>query len=232
MLNDILLLFPVLLLIFTIHGFFRAAVAYFMGDSTARNEGFLSLNPLVHTNVYGLAIVLVIFLGIGTILPDFIPRRTFIIAAMFLLGIYWRYQTPLDDENFTNYRIGGILTSLAGPLGTLLLAFISLIVIKYMPYHLMPHYAIITCISFLRDLNDSAIWFTILELTPLPPFNGGDAIYYLLPTSQQEIFEWLYENSMYIILILYVTPLVSDIYFYTIALLSNYLKQFMLLILF
>lgn len=203
-----------------------------MGDSTASDEGYLTLNPIAHTNVYGLLIGLIVCLGVGAVLPGFIPRRTLIFFLLFILGMYWAYQTPIDDRNFTRYRLGGILTSLAGPLGTLVLAFLALVLVKYLPYQLMPNYAVITCISFLKDLNDIAIWFTILELTPIPPFDGGDVLYYILPTSQQEALNWFYEYSVYIVMVLYLAPFISDVYFGTIALMSSYLKQLMLIILF
>lgn len=51
------------MLLVTMVGYFRALVAKLMGDDTAENEGFLNLNPAVHTDFFGL--ILLIFLGIG-----------------------------------------------------------------------------------------------------------------------------------------------------------------------
>ena len=62
-------LFAVLMLIaayFIAHpfnGFMQAAVAHAMGDSTAKNEGYMSLNPFVHVDFFGL--LALIFLGVG-----------------------------------------------------------------------------------------------------------------------------------------------------------------------
>ena len=44
-------------------GYFRALVAKLVGDDTAERQGFLTLNPAVHMDIFGL--ILLMFLGIG-----------------------------------------------------------------------------------------------------------------------------------------------------------------------
>jgi len=51
------------MILVTMVGYFRALVAKWMGDDTAERQGFLTLNPGVHVDIFGL--VLLIFLGIG-----------------------------------------------------------------------------------------------------------------------------------------------------------------------
>ena len=51
------------MILVTLVGYFRALVAKLMGDDTAEHQGFLTLNPGVHVDLFGL--ILLIFLGIG-----------------------------------------------------------------------------------------------------------------------------------------------------------------------
>lgn len=51
------------MILVTMVGYFRALVAKWMGDDTAERQGFLSLSPGVHIDIFGL--ILLLFLGIG-----------------------------------------------------------------------------------------------------------------------------------------------------------------------
>lgn len=48
-----------LVIAFTFHEFFHAAVADHFGDTTARDAGRLTLNPLVHLDIFGSLLLLV-----------------------------------------------------------------------------------------------------------------------------------------------------------------------------
>ena len=65
--NQVLdLIFQILILIFSvvIHEVSHGAVAYAMGDSTAKNEGRLTLNPINHLDPFGSVILPVLtYLG-------------------------------------------------------------------------------------------------------------------------------------------------------------------------
>ena len=49
------------MILVTMVGYFRALIAKWMGDDTAEHQGFLTLNPAVHADLFGL--ILLIFLG-------------------------------------------------------------------------------------------------------------------------------------------------------------------------
>ena len=89
-----------LVIAFTIHEFAHAYVAYKFGDSTAKNQGRLTLNPVQHIDPIG---------------------------ALFLLiaGFGWARPVPVNRYHFKNPRLAGILVSLAGPISNLLLATIG-----------------------------------------------------------------------------------------------------------
>ena len=80
------------------HGY----AAYLNGDFTAKYAGRLTLNPLKHFDIF------------GTIM-------------MLIVGFGWAKPVPIDSRNFTNYRKGMLMTSLAGVTMNLILAIAALI---------------------------------------------------------------------------------------------------------
>jgi Zn-dependent protease len=71
-----------LIVAFSVHEFAHAFVAYKFGDPTAKNQGRLTLSPLVHLD------------PIGTI-------------ALFLLGFGWAKPVPVNRFFFKNPRLAG-----------------------------------------------------------------------------------------------------------------------------
>jgi hypothetical protein len=67
----------------TIAGAFRAFVAKKMGDDTAEDAGFLSLNPLIHIDLVGTVFLLIFYFGWGRYVP---------INPSNIHGIYRRYK--------------------------------------------------------------------------------------------------------------------------------------------
>lgn len=208
----IALLFPVLVCVFTFRGFFKALVAKLMGDRTPQEEGFLTLNPMAHVDVFGLTTTMVIILVLGFVFGGGLPRGS-ILLILIVLGIRWTTPVIVDSRNFKYYRLGGILTSLAGSLGNILLAFLMLCCFKFMPFHLFPLNVQKTLVELMQLLVYVAVWFGVIDLIPIPPFDGGKALYYMLPRSQQHVIEMLEEYSFYIILVLVFMPGISDIFF-------------------
>ncbi|MGI6686754.1 MAG: site-2 protease family protein [Christensenellales bacterium] len=80
---------PAVLLALTLHELAHGYVALKCGDSTARDMGRLSLNPLHHLD------------PLGTI-------------SMFLLGVGWAKPVPVNPNRFHNRRWNDLAVSLAG----------------------------------------------------------------------------------------------------------------------
>jgi Zn-dependent protease len=108
---DGLLLFIGLLVLLSFHEFGHAWMAWRCGDDTARLQGRVSLNPIVHIDPIGTVAIplLMIFLsaagsGLGS----------------FLVG--WAKPVPVNPYNLRNRKLDDILVTLAGPWMNLLLA--------------------------------------------------------------------------------------------------------------
>jgi Zn-dependent protease len=88
---------PFLILSLTFHEFAHAWMAYKLGDRTAKYEGRLSLNPLVHIDPIGFLMVL--FVGFG-----------------------WAKPVPVNPLYFKNPSLNTAMVALAGPLSNIILA--------------------------------------------------------------------------------------------------------------
>ncbi len=211
LLNYVVLLFPAFLFVFTFKGFFQAFVAKLMGDRTAYEDGFISLNPLVHVDIFGITATVTLIFFLGMFLGNTVPPGT-LILLLIVFGIRWTFPPPIEPSNFKRLKLGGILTSLSGSIGLFLLAFIMLVLIRILSMTSLPLNVVISIRSLLGMTLDLSTWFGVLNLIPLPPFGGGKILYYVLPYSQQHIVEWLEHYSLYIFLGLILIPGVSDVF--------------------
>ena len=96
-----------LIIVIPVHEASHALVAYWLGDSTARNMGRLSLNPIRHFDLMGS-------------------------ISLLIIGIGWAKPVPIDARNFKNPRAGMAISAAAGPVSNLLLAFIAMVLMKLM----------------------------------------------------------------------------------------------------
>jgi Zn-dependent protease len=138
-----------------LHEFSHAAVAYAGGDTTVRNKGYLTFNPLKYTHpVYSIVLPL-LFLALGGIgLPG---------GAVYIET--WRLRS----------RGWKSAVSLAGPAANLILAIGLGILLSFAP---VSKEGIWPALSFLAFLQISAL---VLNLIPLPPFDGFGALEPYLP---------------------------------------------------
>ena len=231
LLNEVAVLFPTFLLVFTFRGFFQALIAKLMGDDTAQRDGFLTLNPLAHVDLIGLTVVLFVIFLINNLFTKILPRGM-LLLLLIAVGARWTIPIPIDDNNFKWYKLGGIISSLAGSLGNFFLAFFMLILIRFFAFDNLPKYILLTLVDFFKAVIDISIFFGILDLIPLPPFDGGRILKYMLPYNKRYIVDWLKEYSLFIILILFFMPGISDIFWGGINLLHVGIKKQMFRILF
>ncbi|MBU0649890.1 site-2 protease family protein [Patescibacteria group bacterium] len=94
-----------LLLSITIHEAAHAYVADKLGDSTARQLGRISLNPLAHLDPLGTLVLLI-------------------------AGFGWGKAVPLNYQNFQNPKRDAALVSFAGPASNFLMAAVLILVYK------------------------------------------------------------------------------------------------------
>ncbi len=138
-----------------LHEFSHALVAYWGGDWTVREKGYLTFNPLKYTHpVFSLLLPLLFLLmgGIG------LPGGAVYIETWRLRNDYWRSAV-----------------SLAGPMANVLVAIILALVLKFTS---VGETAFGPGLAFLAYLQVMAV---VLNLIPVPPFDGFGVIEPFLP---------------------------------------------------
>lgn len=127
-----------ILLSITVHEFFHAWMANFLGDPTARLEGRLSLNPLVHLDPFGTIMLLLVHFG-------------------------WGKPVPYNPNYLKNPRLGSLLIALAGPLSNFLLALVFAIPLKYLSAdHFLSDFFFLSVY-----INIGLMVFNLLPIPPL-----------------------------------------------------------------
>jgi len=149
----------IILVAFPVHECSHAYAAFRLGDSTARWQGRLTLNPVAHFDLIGGTL-----LALGAVLGGF------------LIG--WAKPTPVNPYNLRNGRRGEALVALAGPLSNLVLAVavaIPLRIILASPDMLFTigtndaAFFVVGIVEFFMVIN---IVLMIFNLMPIPPLDG------------------------------------------------------------
>lgn len=153
----------VLVIAFTIHEFMHAYVAYQLGDSTAKNQGRLTLDPRSHLDVLG-SLMLLAF------------------------GFGWAKPVPVNPNYLRNGpKAGMAVVAAAGPISNLVLAGLGALAFKAVmataggipPTPILPFlptsWQIMTTFVFINVL----LFF--FNLLPIAPLDGFKIVAGLLP---------------------------------------------------
>jgi len=133
-----------------LHEFFHALAAYYGGDYTVKEKGYLTFNPLRYADPLMSIVLPMIFLVMGGIgLPG---------GAVYIER--WRLKN----------RTWQSVVSLAGPIANLIMFILLGIVLRYAPWESMDdNNSIWPGIAFLAVMQATAL---VINLIPLPPFDG------------------------------------------------------------
>lgn len=129
---------------FTVHEFAHAWVAYRLGDSTAKDMGRLTLNPMKHLDVFGILLVLV-------------------------AGFGWAKPVPVNPYNLRHGRRDLAIVAVAGPLSNLAMAVAVAVVWRVADLGQMPDFLLYTMLTFVW-LNVVLMFFNLLPISPLDGF--------------------------------------------------------------
>lgn len=147
-------------LVLPMHEFAHAYAALKMGDTTARDQGRLTLNPLKHLSL------------MGTLM-------------MLLVGIGYAKPVPVRAQNFKNPKRGMALTALAGPLSNLLMALVLYSIEKILYGCVLVTGSTAAFWSPLLSVLYLLFWINlslaVFNLLPIPPLDGSRIIALVLP---------------------------------------------------
>lgn len=164
----------------TLHEFGHAAVAVLLGDNTPREQGRLTLNPLAHLDVLGLLMILFSFFGWARPV-QFNPRR-------FRIG-------P---------RLGIVLVALAGPLMNIIVAIVSLVLLRSVIYTISSNSFILLLLTALASVN---IALAVFNLVPVPPLDGWNVVSNLFPLRGRAWVQSYERVGPFLMLLIVLTPI-------------------------
>jgi len=191
-LTQVLIFLPGIILGLTVHEYSHALVAHMCGDSTAKEQGRISLNPLKHIDPLGFIMLIV-------------------------AGFGWAKPVQFNEQNLRNPKTDVIKIALAGPLSNAVIAMVLSIVFSLLssafPSYLTPVMRVVF------EVLRSAIYLNwalfIFNLIPLPPLDGS---HLLLSQFKRfpAFYNGLYKYGSFLLFGLIIASFVTKINFFPI----------------
>lgn len=177
----IALVLVVILLSMTLHEAMHAFMGYFLGDSTAKDEGRLTLNPLKHIDPV-MTIALPVFLAImgGPIFGGAKP-------------------VPFNPHRVRYGEWGAAMVALAGPLTNLLIAFLVFgvgVVTGVISSEGVVAGLAGTVVITAIQIN---LGFFIFNILPIPPLDGSRVLYALAPERVRQVMEQIERYGIFLV---------------------------------
>ncbi|EKD32891.1 MAG: peptidase M50 [uncultured bacterium] len=149
-----------IMLALTVHEFSHALVGKWRGDSTAEQEGRLSLNPFAHIDWFG-----------------FIP--------LLLLGFGWAKPVPFNPYNLKNPKWDSVLIAIAGPVSNFLFALFSGLAFRFLVGSglLGLNNLLSAFLLFLVLIN---LFLMLFNVIPIHPLDGSKLFFALFDAPKYE----------------------------------------------
>lgn len=186
---DIVFRFALIIPAIVFHEVAHGYAALALGDTTAKDAGRLSLNPIRHIDPW------------GTILLPLL------MISLFGAGFGYAKPVPVNPYRFRgDKRMGMFLTGIAGPVANLSMAAVAGIVVRFSG----GLDNIIGMGAYLFALVNLVLMF--FNLIPLPPLDGSRVLPLLLPDSAMEAYhKWERYGFFILIGVLWLVPSIFNV---------------------
>ncbi len=174
-------LLVILLVGFPIHELAHALVAYRLGDSTAKYQGRLTLNPLAHLDPLGSILLLVAHIG-------------------------WAKPVPVNPSQLRyGPRVGHAIVAAAGPISNLLMATLMATAWRVGLFHGASQ----NVIAFVYMFVEVNVALFLFNLIPLPPLDGSAVLMGLVGDSMAATLRPLFVYGPVILMGLFLLSFLS-----------------------
>ncbi|QQS23149.1 site-2 protease family protein [bacterium] len=154
---EILITLVILLFSAIVHEVSHGLMAEKLGDSTARDEGRITLNPIPHIDPFG---------------SIMLPALLLFVGSPIVFGA--AKPVPVDFNNLHPRRLGMALVSLSGPLSNLILAVLFMLPVKF---------GLVDGVMaeiWLKAVLINLV-LAVFNILPIPPLDGSKIVASVLP---------------------------------------------------
>ncbi len=146
------------LMCITLHELSHGFVAYKLGDTTAKDAGPLTRNPIKHLDIMGILMMVIFHFG-------------------------WAKPVPVNMYRFENPKKGMAITALAGPAMNVLITIVFLFAYGLLFRPLKGDGIVLEMVYLTAYLSIS---FAIFNLLPISPLDGSKVLFSVLPSEQYD----------------------------------------------
>lgn len=198
--SDLPIILIVILVSMTFHEAMHAFTSHWLGDTTARDMGRLTLNPLKHIDLVMTVLLPVIMIAVG-VPPIFAAK-----------------PVPFSPERVKYDEFGAALIGVAGPLTNLTLAAVGAGIYRMA----LPTGLFESVLAIFIVINLS---FFVFNMLPLPPLDGSRLLYAVAPEPLQKIMYQIETMGfgMTLLILILLIPVIGPILRFAINGLLNFL---------
>ncbi len=163
-----------------LHELAHGGVAYLLGDTTAKEDGRLTLNPLKH---------------LDPVMSVILPLASFLMGGVVFGGAK---PVPVNPHRLKGGVWGMALVAVAGPLINFILAFVAFLIWNGVGAVDANTFLGATLVNFVF-VN---LGFGVFNLMPIPPLDGSRVAYAIAPDGVRELMDKMERVGIMIIYIL------------------------------